>query len=246
MNIVELFKSALLTHGAGWVLWFLVALSLVVVMIGFERWLYYRARSGDTELLANVLEAYLRDSWGERQPAWPDAGRALSARVIQAGLKMAEYGVAPTTQAMQSRVALERELLEKRLTILGTIGNNAPFVGLLGTVIGVVHAFEELGRSAVAGQQQSAAVMSGIAEALVATAVGLVVAIPAVAVYNYFHRSMASLIGSTEVLTRLLLAHVAMRHPEPASVPDGGQPAAGVRRSDLPEADGSVNLEQVA
>jgi len=246
MNIVELIKNLILTQGAGWVLWLLVGLSVVVVVVGVERALYYRARSGNTELLAKTLESYLQSDSSDKQPLWPDAGRALGVRVIQAGLAIAEHGEGPASQAMQSRVALERELLEKRLTILGTIGNNAPFVGLLGTVIGVVHAFDELGRTGLADQQQSAAVMSGIAEALVATAVGLLVAIPAVAIYNYYQRWMTSLIASTEVLSRLLLAYVAVRQSSDPSAPEGGQPVAGNSPSGIPRAISPTAVGEVA
>jgi biopolymer transport protein ExbB len=221
MHAVELFKNLMLRHGADWVLWFLVALLAVVVVISLERWLYYRRRSGETQALARTLESYLRDKKRGGAPAWPHGGRALAARVVDAGLAMIGDGAEAATQAMQSRFALEHDLLERRLSILGTIGSNAPFVGLLGTVIGVVHAFDELGRAAAAGQQQSATVMSGIAEALVATAVGLVVAIPAIAVYNYFHRRMASLVASAEVLSRLLLAHIALRKAGPSTDPEG-------------------------
>ena len=209
MDTVEFFKDVMVTSGAEWVLWFLIALAAVVVAISLERWFYFHRRSGDTRTLASVLEDYLRGK--TPSPAWPNSGQALGARVVEAGLAMMDHGPEATTQTMQSRLALERELLERRLVVLGTIGNNAPFVGLLGTVIGVVHAFEELGRAAAVGQQQSATVMIGIAEALVTTAVGLFVAIPSVAIYNYFQRRMGSLSSATEVLSRLLLAHIAAR-----------------------------------
>ena len=119
-------------------------------------------------------------------------------------------GPAAAQQAMEGAVALERMRLERRLAFLGTLGNNAPFIGLLGTVIGVIEAFEVLGTSdalrATAGS--SSAIMTGIAEALVATAVGLFVAIPAVAAYNYFQRRIQSVIANTEALSKVLLAHL--------------------------------------
>lgn len=216
MNIIEIFKNSMIQYGAGWVLWLLIGLSVIVVVTALERWLYYRRCSGNTQKLATILEARLQGK-KDITPEWPAKGQALAIRVAEAGLAVTEGGQAAAEQAMQSRVALEREFLESRLTLLGTIGNNAPFIGLLGTVIGVVHAFEELSRAATAGQQQSSAVMAGIAEALVATAVGLIVAIPAVAIYNYFHRRMAGILASSEVLSRLVLAHIAMRPVQPSS-----------------------------
>src|SRR6185503_5144553 len=113
-------------------------------------------------------------------------------------------------------VALQKMRLERRLAYLGTLGNNAPFIGLFGTVIGVVQAFAALGRqdSATASAEAAAGmapqeVMSSIAEALVATAVGLAVAIPAVATYNVFVRRAKQILGNTEALSRVLLAHLA-------------------------------------
>nr|BAU79795.1 putative MotA/TolQ/ExbB proton channel [uncultured Aquificaceae bacterium] len=84
-----------------------------------------------------------------------------------------------------------RMQLEKRLGILATFGNNAPFIGLFGTVLGVIKAFHHLGTSSEFGVR---VVMTGISEALVATAMGLFVAIPAVIGYNYFVRKMRFLL----------------------------------------------------
>lgn len=81
--------------------------------------------------------------------------------------------------------------LEKRLGILATFGNNAPFIGLFGTVLGIMQAFHDLGQSSEFGVK---VVMEGISEALVATAMGLFVAIPSVIAYNYFVRKIKTLL----------------------------------------------------
>ena len=98
--------------------------------------------------------------------------------------------------------------LERWLAYFGTLGNNAPFIGLFGTVIGVIAAFEALGQHGAA-QVASQLVMASIAEALVATAVGILVALPAVVAFNYFQRRVASLLTGTEVLSNLVLAYLA-------------------------------------
>jgi biopolymer transport protein ExbB len=108
------------------------------------------------------------------------------------------------------------------LAFLGTLGNNAPFIGLFGTVIGIVQAFEALGKQGMGGGAAAAsaaaptAVMSSIAEALVATAVGLAVAIPAVAAYNFYQRHTRAVLGNTEALTNVLLAHLSGEDPPAA------------------------------
>ena len=116
---------------------------------------------------------------------------------------------------MAGALALQRMKLERRLAYLGTLGNNAPFIGLFGTVIGVVGAFDALGKAAEKPMAQAASaamapqqVMSSIAEALVATAVGLAVAIPAVAFNNFFQRLIKSTLANTEALSRVLLAYL--------------------------------------
>jgi biopolymer transport protein ExbB len=81
--------------------------------------------------------------------------------------------------------------LEKRLSILATFGNNAPFIGLFGTVLGIMQAFHDLGNSTQFGVK---VVMEGISQALVATAMGLFVAIPSVVAYNYFVRKIKTIL----------------------------------------------------
>ena len=92
--------------------------------------------------------------------------------------------------------------MERYLVVLGTMGNTAPFVGLFGTVVGIIKAFRDL---ALAGAGGPAVVAKGIAEALVATAGGLAVAIPAVIVYNFFQRRVKSLSVEMEVVSSRLL-----------------------------------------
>jgi biopolymer transport protein ExbB len=218
LNTIDAVKELLLRSGTSWVLWLLGALSVVSLGITVERWLFYRSRSGDLKALAQELDARL--SAGELQRAAQELERspAIAASIAAAGLRLADRGPTAADKAMQSAVALERGRLERWLAYLGTLGNNAPFIGLFGTVIGVIRAFEELGHgapghgaastTAAAAQVASQAVMASIAEALVATAVGILVALPAVAAFNYFQRRIASLLSGTEVLSNLVLAYL--------------------------------------
>src|SRR5579863_21859 len=220
MSAMESVKEVLLASGAGWVLWFLGALSMSSLALAMERWLYLRKRSGNLEALARMLDEELRAGDFPRARQLLEASPAVAARVADAGLRLADRGTEAAEKAMASAVALERGRLERGLAFLATVGNNAPFVGLFGTVVGVIHAFEELGHAApahaaAAGQVASQAVMASIAEALVATAVGILVALPAVASYNYLQRRVASLLSGTEVLTSIVLAYVADDWPGP-------------------------------
>jgi biopolymer transport protein ExbB/TolQ len=208
-------KDVLLASGAGWILWLLGALSAASLVLAAERWLYLRRRGGNLEALARDLDAQLRAGDIPRARRQLEASPAVAARVADAGLRLADRGVGAAEKAMQSAAALERSRLERGLAFLATVGNNAPFVGLFGTVVGVIHAFEELGHAApghgatAAGQVASQAVMAGIAEALVATAVGIAVALPAVATYNFLQRRVTSMLSGTDVLSNLVLAYIA-------------------------------------
>jgi biopolymer transport protein ExbB len=216
MNTMDAVKNLLLRSGATWVLWLLGALSVASLLLIAERWLFLRTRGGgDLAALARGLHDRLRA--GDKDGAIADlsASSAVAASIAAAGLQLADRGPAAAEKAMESAVALERGRLERWLAYLGTVGNNAPFVGLFGTVVGVIHAFEELGHgvpghggAAAASQVASQAVMGSIAEALVATAVGILVALPAVAAYNYFQRRIAALMRETDVLSNLVLAYL--------------------------------------
>jgi biopolymer transport protein ExbB len=121
---------------------------------------------------------------------------------------------------MTSRLVLERSALEKHLIILGSLGNNAPFIGLFGTVLGIITAFNDL---AVSGQSGVSAVMAGISSALVATALGIFVAVPAVIANNAFHTRLKRL--TTNAQSLIHLAQVYLRDESTTRQRRGGADA---------------------
>jgi biopolymer transport protein ExbB len=210
VNSVDAIKQVLLRSGASWVLWLLGVALVAAVAVIVERLLFYRTRDCDLRALARRLGAHLAGR--DFDAAVEELGRSKSvaAAIAAAGLELAAAGPAAADKAMQSAAALERRGLERWLAYLGTLGNNAPFVGLFGTVIGVIGAFDKLGEGTGGGAAQVAShlIMASIAEALVATAVGILVALPAVVAFNYFQRRVASLLAGTEVLSNLVLAYL--------------------------------------
>ncbi|MDC3959147.1 MotA/TolQ/ExbB proton channel family protein [Polyangium jinanense] len=214
MNLIEWLQRIMVGFGAAWVMWLMIGLSVVSVAIILERaWFFWSLRD-DVVVLARDLRNTLKDSIEAAQKRM-EASPSAEAAVVKAGLVEADRGPKAAEEAMAGALALQRMKLERRLAYLGTLGNNAPFIGLFGTVIGVVGAFDALGKAAEKPMAQAASaamapqqVMSSIAEALVATAVGLAVAIPAVAANNYFQRLIRSTIANTDALTRVLLAHL--------------------------------------
>lgn len=196
---------AIAAHGAGWVMWTLVALSVVVVAIAVERAIVLATSKDDVERLRrDIGRAFGRGDIGSVR-GHVAASRAIEARVLEAGLGALPRGAAAVEERIAAEAQLIRLRLERRLAVLGTVGSNAPFVGLLGTVIGIIRAFHALDAS---NGQVSTALMSEVGEALTATAVGLFVALPAVALFNYFQRTIASRIAQAEALGREMLSYV--------------------------------------
>jgi len=215
MNLVEWLQRLMTNFGAEWVMWLLLGLSVISVAIMLERAWFYHQLKDDTEKLASELRERLRKSDIAGARKLLGASPSAEAAVVMSGLDEADRGAKSASEAMVGARALQRVKLERRLAYLGTLGNNAPFVGLFGTVIGVVQAFEVLGKQDAALAASEAAqgmapqeVMAAIAEALVATAVGLFVAIPAVAMYNIFQRKLKSILANTDALGSVLLAHL--------------------------------------
>jgi biopolymer transport protein ExbB len=229
MPIVDVIKNVFVQWGANWVLWLLFALSLVSLGIIVERWLVFRSKQDVIRELSLSLEETLATGDFARALTQLEKRTSVGAMVARAGLRLAPQGMTAAEKSMQGALALERSTLENRLAFLGTLGNNAPFIGLFGTVIGVLLAFEELSRSAGAAgggrasQVASNAVMGSIAEALVATAIGIGVALPAVASYNYFQRRIAQILADTEALSNLVLAYVSVRERSAAGSALGGR-----------------------
>lgn len=211
-NLVEHSKRLMTNFGAAWVMWLLLGLSVVSVAIMLERAWFYWSMRDDLVALAKTLRDHLRRGDLKAAREAMEASPSAEAAVVVAGLMEADRGPKAAEEAMSGAAALQRMKLEKRLVYLGTLGNNAPFIGLFGTVIGIVQAFDILGKvtdqAATSGTMAPQAVMSSIAEALVATAIGLGVAIPAVAAFNSFQRVIKSKLANTEALARVLLAYL--------------------------------------
>lgn len=171
--------------GAEWVLWLLIALSIASVAVMIERASFFAARKKiDVDALLPVLLAgelaKARDAVGD-QPG-------VEADVVRAAAANAALGAEALAEVVAGTIERARIDYERRLAFLGTLGNNAPFVGLFGTVLGIIRAFADLaGNPGTAG---TGTVMAGISEALVATGVGLFVALPAVVAYNFFQRAL--------------------------------------------------------
>jgi len=200
--VIEQRLLAFTLLGAGWVLWLLVGLSVLSVTVMLERGLYFGQRRMSKrfpELLRLCQDGSLDKA------AQLAAGDAMEAEVVRVAARVAGSGQEAVEKAVASTIDRRRLEYERWLFVLGTLGNNAPFIGLFGTVLGIIRAFADLAAhpGAAAG---ASTVMAGISEALVATAVGLFVAIPAVLAYNIYQRLLKRVVGRSQSLGNAIAA----------------------------------------
>jgi biopolymer transport protein ExbB/TolQ len=197
------------------ILYLLLGLSVLSIGVILERWWFFARRRTDIDALSDGLRQALarRDLQAARTLMAGD--RSVESEIIDEALGWYEQGALAVEQIVAKAVRTRRKKFEGGLVFLGTLGNNAPFIGLFGTVLGIVTAFKELGATtgaagAAAGGMNN--VMSSIAEALVATAIGILVAIPAVVFYNIFQKRGADIEENANGLGNLILASLQSHH----------------------------------
>jgi biopolymer transport protein ExbB/TolQ len=188
-----------------WVLWLLLALSLLSVAVMVERWIFYRRRKVDFDSLREEFAKCLDKGDFEAAAKLLSKTNSLETNVVLAGLRGYTKGPESVEDLLSGAMSRERSFYERRLPILATLASNSPYIGLFGTVLGIVRAFKDLSKDIASA---SSGVMAGIAEALVATAIGLLVAIPAVVAYNVFKGMVKDAVTNTESLSRILLAEL--------------------------------------
>ena len=190
--------------GTSWVLWLLIFLSIVSLAVTFERALFFYKMRLDMTRFAEKLTKLLESSDWDGVKKLCEESPALACQTVLRGLEARGRGASSMDESMTGYMIGQRQKLDHGLVILGTLGNNAPFIGLFGTVLGIIIAFRDL---ALNPQGGATVVMRGISEALIATAVGLMVAIPAVIAYNFFQRLVKRHISNADAISRLVLSH---------------------------------------
>lgn len=188
--------------GAEWVLWLLIALSVVSVGVMIDRALDLWRGAVSPQGLAERAADALRQNGVQAALSVLKGSRGFTARMLEAGVRALSAGTGAAREKMETARLEARSRLDRGTGYLGTMGSNAPFIGLFGTVLGIIRAFNDLATSQSAGPS---VVMAGIADALVATAMGLFVAIPAVVAYNVFQRRIRLLLSEAEISARVLL-----------------------------------------
>jgi biopolymer transport protein ExbB len=191
--------------GATWVMWLLVGLSVICLAIILERIYFYAATRDNVDKLRLDLLSNLRGGKIAEAHKRMQQSRSFEAMVAMAALESAADGPEAANERIQGEQQIARLHMERNLAFLGTVGANAPFVGLLGTVIGIIRAFHSLDESQ---GKITAGLMADIGEALVATAIGILVALPAVAAFNYFQRLIKARIARGSALGSHVISHL--------------------------------------
>lgn len=183
----KFFTIAQIGHDA--TLWILIVLSIFSLAFIIERWITLGKLSKQSKSVNNRIGTALASN--NLKDIETLSSDSLEGQAISCGLThIKNHGSKGLPEIFETFSLNKKPFLEKYLNFLASVGSNAPFIGLLGTVFGIMDAFKEMATS----QGDASAVMIGISKALIATAFGLIVAIPAVIAYNHFQRKVKNLL----------------------------------------------------
>jgi biopolymer transport protein ExbB len=179
----------------GLIMYFILFASLVGVVIIIERLIFFRRIRVDEQTLIRRLKATLEKGHADEALAICEANPSPITNLMKVGIENRHHPKQVIREAILDAANLEIPKLERSLSALGTVANLAPLLGLLGTVTGNIRSFGVIGMGIVG---DPAALASGIAEALLTTAFGLIVAIPAIIFYNYLVTKVNNIITRLE------------------------------------------------
>lgn len=178
-----------LMQQGGWDMWLLLLISVVGLAVVIERLVFFATQHGDTKGLLRAIGGKIAGDDIDGAIKVCRSQRGMLPRILEFGLQRGEKNRADITDALSIALMEHLNSLERNLGIIGTIAVIAPFVGLFGTVLGIIRAFSDI---ALKGNSTPAVVAAGVSEALVTTATGLIIAVIAVVFFNYFKTRIKS------------------------------------------------------
>ena len=194
--------------GHDFTLWFLLLLSVFSIAFILERWMFLSGLKKNSRRYQDKIREILNSADLSAVEDLSKDKETLEGRAVAYGLRhIKDHGSNGLEEVFSSFAAIERPATERFLNFLATVGSNSPFVGLLGTVFGIMDAFRGLAQS----QGDAQVVMIGISKALMATAFGLMVAIPAVVAYNAFQKQVRGIFTGLESIKDLCVAFAKVR-----------------------------------
>lgn len=199
--MITLLKAMALTGGE-WVIYLLILCSILAVAVIVERALILKREKKEMKSVRTLFAERLENQRPEELSGQLKEFSCLTAKVLTAGFSKVNHGVDTVEEEINSMTSQEKRRLEVRMIVLSILGNNAVYIGLFGTVLGVIKAFRDLAQEVGAGPE---VVMQGLSEALIATAVGLLVALPCVAANNVLQNQINNILSETESMVHLLM-----------------------------------------
>jgi biopolymer transport protein ExbB len=204
MNITNVLRNLALVGGV-WVLYLLIFSSILSIAVMLQKAIFFYKNKIAWDSFLEMITTFINKNDIDAAIEYTQRISTPAARVLLSGLQNVEKGPEAVEEILIGKRISEKFRMENKLVILGTLGNNAPFIGLFGTVLGIIKAFHDL---AITANPNPSVVMAGVSEALVATAVGLLVAIPAVMAYNYFQRRVKEFSTQMEAASKILLVYM--------------------------------------
>ncbi len=192
MNLFEIFLKG------GFIMWLILATSIVGLAVVIDRfWVLRKARINVPAFMVRI-RGFIKKKDISGAISYCMEEKSPVANIVRKGLKKYRYGHDRVKEAIENAGSQEISKLEKGLTILATVAGIAPLLGFLGTVTGMIQAFMTI--QDLAGAANPSDLAGGIWEALITTAFGLIVGIPALAFYNYFLSAVKRLVGEMETV----------------------------------------------
>jgi biopolymer transport protein ExbB len=209
----------------------LILMSILTVAIVIERLVFFAQQHGDSKGLLKALGAKIAADDMSGALKVTNGEKGMLPRILAFGLQRGTKNRADITDALSIALMENLNTLERNLGIIGTVAVIAPFVGLTGTVFGIIHAFNDI---AAKGNASPAVVAAGVGEALVTTAAGLVVAVISVVFFNYFKTRIKAynqemIVAANQLAEMLHFHNVGEAIPTDLYQPAGGRSAAAVK-----------------
>lgn len=192
MNLFEIFLKG------GLIMWLILATSIVGLAVVIDRFLVLRKARINVPAFMVRIRGFIKKKDISGAISYCMEEKSPVANIVRKGLKKYKYGHDRVKEAIENAGSQEISKLEKGLTILATVSGIAPLLGFLGTVTGMIQAFMTI--QDLAGAANPSDLAGGIWEALITTAFGLIVGIPALAFYNYFLSAVKRLVGEMETV----------------------------------------------
>ena len=192
-------------EGGGWMMWFLAAAFVVGIGVVIWKLIDLTSKGARTRRVLREVDALVAEGRIAEAVETADASNTPAGRILGEGLRRADEGTERVIKAIENAGLIEMAKLESGLVVLATVSTIAPLLGFLGTVVGMIAAFQAI---EAAGEVDATTVAAGIKVALITTAAGLVIAIPISIAHNYFVSRIDRLVIDMEESAQRTIDHL--------------------------------------